>query len=91
MELHKLTAHELTKLIAQKKTSPKEVARDLLKRIDKAETKIKALCLVDKQDVLAQCDALEKGSRKGRLLGVPVVIKDNICVEGQETTCSSRY
>ncbi len=90
MELHKLTAHELTNLIAKKKTSVKEVAEDLLKRIERTEKKVKALCLVDKQDVLAQCEQLEKGPRKGKLFGVPVVIKDNICVAGQDTTCSSR-
>lgn len=90
MELHRLTAHELLDLIAKNKTSPKEVAQDLLKRIDKVEGKVKAFCLVDKQDVLARCAELEKSGRRGKLFGIPVVIKDNICVEGQETTCASR-
>jgi len=90
MELYSLTAHELRKLIDKKKTSPKEIAQDLLKRIDKVDKKTKALCLVDKEDVLAQCKQLEKSGKKGRLFGIPVVIKDNICVQGQDTTCSSR-
>ncbi len=91
MELHKLCAHQLLDLLAKKKTSPGEIARDLLKRIDKSERKIKAFCLLDKKDVLAQCEELEKrSSKKGKLFGIPVVIKDNICVEGQDTTCASR-
>jgi len=91
MELHKLCAHQLLDLLAKKKTSPGEIARDLLKRIDKSERKIKAFCLLDKKDVLAQCEQLEKrSSKKGKLFGIPVVIKDNICVEGQDTTCASR-
>jgi len=91
MELYSLSAHQLLDLISKKKTSPGEVARDLLKRIDKTEKKIKALCLLDKKDVLSQCAQLENSSAKrGRLFGIPVVIKDNICVEGQDTTCASR-
>ncbi len=91
MELHSLTAHQLLDLIAKKKTSPKEVAQNLLTRIDKTEKKVKALCLVDKSDVLSQCERLEKRSSwGGKLFGIPVVIKDNICVEGQDTTCCSR-
>lgn len=91
MQLHSLTAHQLLDLIAKKKTSPGEIARDLLKRIDRSERKIKAFCLLDKKDILAQCEQLEKrSSKKGKLFGIPVVIKDNICVEGQDTTCASR-
>ena len=91
MELHSLTAHQLLDLIGKKKTSPKEVAQNLLTRIDKTEKKVKALCLVDKKDVLSQCERLEKRSSwGGELFGIPVVIKDNICVDGQDTTCCSR-
>lgn len=67
MELHKLTAGQLRELIDQKKTSPREVAQDLLKRIGKINSKVKALCLVDKKDVLAQCAQLQKRSKKGKL------------------------
>ncbi len=91
MELHRLTAHQLRELIAKKKTSPKEIVQDLFKRIDQTEVKIKAFCLFDKKDILAQCEDLEKHSAQtGLLFGIPVVVKDNICVEGQLTTCASR-
>ena len=91
MELHKLCAHQLLELFAKKKTSPKEVVKDLLKRLSQTENKIKALCFLDKKDVLSQCEQLEKrSSERGSLFGIPVVIKDNICTEGQDTTCASR-
>lgn len=91
MELHKLTAHQLLDLIAKKKTSPREIAQDLLERIEQTEGRVKAFCSLDKEDILAQCKELEKRSSKdGKLFGIPVVIKDNICVEGQAATCASR-
>ncbi|NQT00070.1 MAG: Asp-tRNA(Asn)/Glu-tRNA(Gln) amidotransferase subunit GatA [Candidatus Omnitrophica bacterium] len=91
MKLHTLTAHELVDLYRQKKASPKEVVQDLFKRIDQTDSLVKALCLLDKKDVLAQCAQLEqRSSRKGKLFGIPVVVKDNFCVQGQDTTCSSR-
>ena len=90
MELHSLTAHQLLDLISRNKTSPKEVVRGLFKRIEKIEDKVKAFCLLDKKDVLSQCERLEKrSSKRGGLFGIPVVVKDNICVEGQDTTCAS--
>ncbi|MFH1045334.1 MAG: Asp-tRNA(Asn)/Glu-tRNA(Gln) amidotransferase subunit GatA [Candidatus Omnitrophota bacterium] len=91
MALHTLCAHQLKELFVQKKAEPQEVALGLLDRIEKVESKVKALCRIDKQDILAQCSALEKRADKtAALFGIPVVIKDNICVEGQDTTCSSR-
>lgn len=91
MELHQLTAHKLRELIRQKKTSPKEIVLDLFKRIDKTEDKVRAFCLMDRDEILAQCAQLEnKSPDSGALFGIPVAIKDNICVEGQATTCASR-
>ena len=90
MELYSLTAHQLLELINAKKTSPKEIAQDLLSRIERAEEKIKAFCLLDKEDIFSQCQELERRpERKGRLFGIPVVVKDNICVKGRVTSCSS--
>jgi aspartyl-tRNA(Asn)/glutamyl-tRNA(Gln) amidotransferase subunit A len=91
MDLHCLCAHQILDLIRKKKTSPKEIVQDIFKRIDQTEDRVKALCLLDREDVLAQCEKLEENSgQKGKLFGVPVVIKDNICVDGKETTCASR-
>ncbi|MFC1698443.1 Asp-tRNA(Asn)/Glu-tRNA(Gln) amidotransferase subunit GatA [Candidatus Omnitrophota bacterium] len=90
MELHRLSAHELIKLYNQKKTHPLEVVQDLLDRIKKTDSRVKALCLLDQQDLDNQCAQLEKADTRGRLFGVPVVVKDNICVQDQQTSCASR-
>ena len=33
---------------------------------------------------------IENGTLTGPLAGVPVAVKDNLCIEGQLTTCSSK-
>jgi aspartyl-tRNA(Asn)/glutamyl-tRNA(Gln) amidotransferase subunit A len=71
----------LLELYRKKESSPKEVLDSLRKRIDSLDKKIGAFIKFEK-------DIDTKGS--GKLAGIPVLIKDNICVEGQETTCSSK-
>ncbi len=83
-------------LLAQYNTgelSSEEVARAL---IDKAETskRLNAFVDLDPERVLAQArtiDARRKaGEWLGPLAGVPVAIKDVICVNGERTSCGSR-
>ena len=49
---------------------------------------------LDPEQVLAQARAIDArrqaGEMVGRLAGVPVAIKDVLCVEGEPTTCGSR-
>lgn len=74
--LYSLTAHEL---IAAKKNTT-DIARSIHGRIEAVEPKVKAFVRVNKT---APAEAA------GSLNGIPVLIKDNICVNGEETTCSS--
>ena len=80
--LHSLTAHELKGKIANGKARPQEVIDSLAARIKKVDEKIRAFVSVNKPNPSA-------GST-GALAGIPVAIKDNICVKDEETTCASR-
>ena len=77
-DLFTLTAHELI----EKGASGADMLKSVLKRIDAVDKNIRAFVLVNKS-----ADSKEK---KGKLAGIPVLIKDNICVKGEETTCASR-
>ena len=44
----------------------------------------------DISDVFRQVDALKKSNYKGKLFGVPVTVKDAICVKGIESKAGSR-
>jgi aspartyl-tRNA(Asn)/glutamyl-tRNA(Gln) amidotransferase subunit A len=77
-ELFSLTAHQLL----EQKHDPSATLDSVFKRIDSVEKDIRAFVIVNRR-----ADAKNK---KGALAGIPVLIKDNICVNGEETTCGSR-
>ena len=94
MELHKLNALEIRNLIAGKKVTAQEVVSDLFKHIEQAEPKINAYLTLTKDSALQQANAVDekikRGDKLGRLAGIPIAIKDNICTDGIKTTCGSR-
>jgi len=85
--LHSLTAHELKELMASSPVEPSKILGDVLKRVDALDGKIRAFALVNRDGARKACASAKGG---GRLSGIPVLMKDNICVAGEETTCASR-
>ena len=87
-----MTVREIQALYQQKKATPSEVVETLIDRIQETEPKIHALAWFDAGRLREQAKSLEKiqNGEKGPLWGVPVLIKDNICVEGVPTTCGSK-
>ena len=69
------------------------LVRDLLARSERAR-RYNAFVHLDPDAVLAQArsadDKRKAGEMVGRLAGVPVAIKDVLCVEREPTTCGSR-
>jgi aspartyl-tRNA(Asn)/glutamyl-tRNA(Gln) amidotransferase subunit A len=70
-----------------------EIVRSLLERSQRAQH-LNVFLYLDPEYVLAQARALDArrqaGEMLGRLAGIPVTVKDVLCVEGQPTTCGSR-
>ena len=79
MSLHQLTAHDLLDLIKSGKTSAKEAYADVLLRILAVDPLVKAFVH------LRHCEPDFNGG-----MPVPIAIKDNLCVKGEEITCASR-
>jgi len=87
-----LTLRQIQELYRQKKATPSEIAETFLRHIQQREPKIHAFAWFDAGQVREQAKELEKaGPSGGRpLWGIPVLVKDNICVRGTPTTCASK-
>jgi len=85
-----LSASEIASLYREKKASPSEVVERLLHWQKVWEPSIHALVGFDPDWVRQQAKDLERAGWNGSpLWGIPVLIKDNICVRGIPTTCAS--
>lgn len=75
------------------KASAVDTVRDALTRIDAADTTINAFTQVFAERALKDAAAVDAWLASGEslpLAGVPIAIKDNICVSFGRTTCASR-
>src|SRR5579883_167454 len=74
-------------------TTSEEVVRPLLERARSLE-RLNIFIHLDPERILDQARAIDAqrkaGAPLGPLAGVPVAIKDVLCVEGEPTTCGSR-
>ena len=78
MDLSKKTAFELSELYRKSACAPDETLRFLTESIQRTDGRLKAYIKFDPKK--AKRGKAERGSR---LWGVPVAVKDNICVEGE--------
>ena len=95
-----ITLHELRDMLAQGQVSAREITSDVLARIDEVEASVGAYVTVDREAALGSADAADVRIAQARrdgdavgagaLLGIPVVLKDNVCTRGMRTTCCSK-
>ena len=92
--MKKYSIKELVKKIQDKEISCVEVVDYYIKEIENKEDKIDAFLLLQTEDALKKAKELDekiaKGEKVGRLVGIPIAIKDNMCTRGVKTTCASK-
>ncbi len=92
-ELQTLTIADIEKKLASGETSSVELTKAYLERIEALEPRIGAFITVLQDDALTQAEAADIARQEGAqgpLLGVPLGIKDNLCINGRLTTCASK-
>jgi len=88
-DFYKFTYSEILDLYKRGSTTPKQVVDSVLKRIETVDQRVKAIVRVNTDSIQKQLNGL-KGKEGRCLYGAPIVIKDNICVKDEETTCGSK-
>lgn len=88
------TATDIQQGVAAKQISAEEVTGKFLKQIAAADSNIGAFLRVEEEHALNQARTIDKkvaqNEELGPLAGVPVAIKDNICIKGMPTSCASK-
>ncbi len=87
MNLNTLTLHSLIELIDKKTITTLDIVYSLFDRIDSVQEKTKSFIWLDKEEILNKYKNMEF---KGILRGIPIAIKDNLCVKDEPTTCCSK-
>lgn len=90
-----LTAVTLGKKIKAGEVSVAEAAKACMDSIERYDSEYNCFVTVaDREGVMKQAEEIQKkidnGELTGPLAGVPVAIKDNMCLNGMLTTCSSK-
>ena len=88
-----LSAQKFVSQVQSGSISVSEHTHKIVEEIEKKNPEFNHFNFFDKSFVLAQAEALEKEikkGRKGKLLGVPVSVKDCVCVKGIPATSSSK-
>ena len=94
MDLGKLTALQLAEKIKQHQISVLDGVKYVFDQIEAKEDKVHAYLDTYKKEAYARAKEVQKGIEDGTytgpLAGVPIAIKDNICIKGKTTTCASK-
>ena len=88
MELYELTVHELLEKLDNKEITLEDITKSYKDRIDDKEKDVQAFVTVTSDEALEQVKNIQE--RKTKLAGIPIGIKDNMCIKGVKTTCSSK-
>lgn len=93
--MHTFTAIQLHDKFMRGELSATSIVRHFLDRIEKYDSRVGAFLAVFQERALAKAENLDKkrasGQPLGRLAAIPIAIKDNIHVEGELTTCASKF
>ncbi|MBN2221297.1 MAG: Asp-tRNA(Asn)/Glu-tRNA(Gln) amidotransferase subunit GatA [Vallitaleaceae bacterium] len=89
-----MSVYELSKQLQEKKISSQELVSQYIKQVHQVEEQVKAFLSFDEEGILKAAkevdDKRSNGETLSSLAGIPVSIKDNICTQGERTTCASK-
>lgn len=89
MDFGKTSAGDLARLVNSGEITARGPVESSLDAAEKLNEPLNAFLEINRSGALKRSESINSGE-KGLLAGVPIAIKDNICVEGMQTSCGSR-
>ena len=94
MKLYELTVHEIVEKLQSGEITSEELVKSYFDRIKEKDEDVKAYVSTLEEQALEKARKIDEkrknGEKLGNFAGVPIGIKDNICITGTKTTCSSK-
>ena len=94
MELYKLTVHELVEKLEKGEVTSEQIVKSYFDRIKEKDDSVKAYVSTLEEQAIAKAKEVDEkrknGEKLGKFAGIPIGIKDNMCITGTKTTCSSK-
>src|SRR5688572_29017017 len=88
MDFGTISAGDLTGLIKTGEITPRSAVESSLDAAEKLNERLNAFLEINRGGAIQRAESLT--AQDGALAGIPIAIKDNICVEGMQTSCGSR-
>ena len=94
MEWLKMSALELHQALLDHKVASPELVAAFRTRVEEADPDVHAMTALDWDAAMKRAEEVQKDMDAGRiaspLMGVPVAVKDNICLRGLPAACGSK-
>ena len=91
--LYAMTIHEAAALLRQGEVRAVDLTRAVLERIEQVEPRVAAYITVLADRALYQAEEADRCLARGEggeLMGIPIALKDVLCLAGERTTAASR-
>ena len=89
-DITRLTVHELIEKMQKNELTSSQIVEAYSKRIEEKEPEVDAFITKNLEDAKNKAEEIDKKEKKSKFAGIPIGIKDNICMTGVKTTCASK-
>ena len=89
-DITRLTVHELVEKIQKNELTSSQIVEAYVAKIEEKESDVGAFITSTLEDAKNKAKEIDKKEKKSKFAGIPIGIKDNICMTGVKTTCASK-